>query len=74
MRRVFSKAIGEETLSIRTTVEVVEALDKLAEEYGETRNKFIVLVLDEYLQKMAEEGNIPWPKDYVPKTKVTKRK
>lgn len=72
-RRVFSKATGDTTTSIRTSKEMLDVIEKLAEEQGETRNAFIVLALDEYLQMKAEAGEIPWPKGYDPKTTAKKK-
>ncbi len=63
-RRVFSKAVGDTTTSIRMSSEMVSMLEKLAEREGETKNAFIVLALDAYLQQQAEAGLIPWPKDH----------
>jgi hypothetical protein len=72
-RRVFSKAVGDLTTSIRVSNEMLEMIEKLADEEGETRNAFIVLALDEYLQMKAEAGAIPWPKGFDPKNSAKKR-
>lgn len=72
-RRVFSKATGDTTTSIRTSKEMLEVIEKLAEDQGETRNAFIVLALDEYLQKKAEAGEVPWPKGFDSKTVMKKK-
>lgn len=72
-RRVFSKATGDTTTSIRTSKEMLDVIEKLAEAEGETRNAFIVLALDEFLQMKAEVGEIPWPKGYDTKTNAKKK-
>jgi hypothetical protein len=72
-RRVFSKATGDMTTSIRLSSEMFGVIEKLAEEQGETRNAYIVLALDEYLQMKAEAGEIPWPKGYDPKANLKKK-
>jgi hypothetical protein len=72
-RRVFSKAIGELTASLRLSKEMADTIQRLADEEGETRNAFIVLALDEYLQMKAETGAVPWPKGFDPKNGAKKR-
>jgi hypothetical protein len=41
---------------------MVDALEKLAAEAGETLNSYIVIVLDQYLQIQMEQGNLEPPK------------
>lgn len=73
-KRVFSKALANMTLTIRLSTEMIEIIEKLAEEEGESRNGYIVLALDEYLQLKAEAGEIPWPKGMEPKSAVIRKK
>lgn len=73
-RRVFSRAVGEKTTSIRLSGEMLDLIEQLAEREGETKNSFIVLALDSYLQTKAEAGEIPWPKGFDPKAGTTNSK
>ena len=63
-KRVFSKAKGEVTKSLRITKDMLDGIERLADENGESFNSYVVLILDEHLQQAAEAGVIPWPKDH----------
>jgi hypothetical protein len=69
-RRVFSKATGDATRTLRLSTEMLSSIEKLAEAEGETVNAYIVLALDEYLQDKAKGGVIPWPKGHKPDSKT----
>jgi hypothetical protein len=61
-KRVFSRKHPDNvSKSIRCTAEMWKAIEKLADEAGETPNAFIVLVLDQYLQSQLEAGLIEAP-------------
>lgn len=73
-KRVFSKATGEITRSIRITKDMEDAITKLSEDYGVTINAYITMALDEYLQSKAEAGSISWPKGHDVKSVNARRK
>ena len=61
-KRVFSpKRIEGFSKSIRVPKPMLELLEKLAAEHGETLNAYIVLVLDEHLQGLVKQGKIKAP-------------
>ena len=61
-KRVFSRKNPKNvTKSIRVTEPMLEALQQLADQAGETLNAYVVLVLDQYLQVQLEQGNIKLP-------------
>ena len=69
-KRVFSRrGKGEVTRSIRITKAMDECLAKLADEYGETPSAVAALILDMYMQGLAEKGELAWPEDGEPKKK-----
>ena len=61
-KRVFSRKHPKNvTKSIRCTQPMWDALEKLAEEAGESANSYMVLILDQYLQVQMEAGAIESP-------------
>lgn len=57
-KRVFSKKVSNVTKSIRMPEAMADALQVMAEEAGESLNSYVVLVLDDYLQRAAAKPNV----------------
>lgn len=61
-KRVFApKRVPSVSKSIRIPEPMLEALEQLATEKGETLNSYVVLVLDQYLQLQVENGKLSLP-------------
>lgn len=62
-KRVFApKRVDTVSKSIRVPETMWKLIETLAKKEGETPNGFIVLVLDQFLQDLLEEGKIKLPK------------
>lgn len=69
-KRVFNKGPGSHTRSIRTTAAMESALAFLSQESGESINRIIQDMIDDRLQDLAKQGEVPWPEG-VDKSKVS---
>lgn len=68
-KKVYNRGKGDLNRSIRITNDMEEALAQVAERAGISVNAYICWVLDEHLQRLAEAGELPWPKGYEVATK-----
>jgi hypothetical protein len=62
LKRIFApKRVPSVSKSVRIPEPMLEALEKLAGEAGETLNFYIILVLEDYLQRKLKKGEIEAP-------------
>jgi predicted DNA-binding protein len=65
----FFRSTKDETVTIRLTREAQIALQKLAEEYGVTYNRYVSKLIEVHLDDMLKQGKLK-----TPEAKTTKKK
>lgn len=67
--RVFMKGPKDKRTTVSLSENAFTALEQIANQIDQSVPEVIGDVIESYLSYLAQEGDIPWPEGYDPKTK-----